>query len=143
MKLSTIDRFFRKVIWNGDDEECWEWQAAKDRHGYGHFFVNGKVELAHRVAYELLIGPIPEGKELDHVKERGCTSRACVNPAHLEPVTHGVNLARGRGAAMLGRIHGSKTHCKRGHPFDAANTYRRPGGGRQCQQCRRDRERAA
>lgn len=81
---------------------------------------------AYRFAYEFLVGPIPDGLELDHL----CRVRLCVNPAHLEPVTHAENNKRA-GVA--------KTHCKWGHPYNEANTYRRRDrpGNRQCRVCAR------
>ena len=106
---------------------CWLWTAATQSDGYGQFWLSPRVQLAHRVAYELLVGPIPEGLELDHVRARGRIHRHCVNPAHLEPVTKLENQARGKKA--------TKTHCKRGHEFTPENTYRRPRGGRACRTC--------
>src|ERR1017187_5210266 len=81
---SLADRFWPKVDRRGP-EECWPWLASKQNMGYGQ--VRAETErtmiLAHRVAYELLIGPIPLGLTLDHL----CRNRGCVNPTHLEPVT--------------------------------------------------------
>ncbi|MDP9224875.1 MAG: HNH endonuclease [Actinomycetota bacterium] len=86
------------------------------------------MPLAHRVAYELLVGPIPEGLTLDHL----CRNTSCVNPQHLEPVTVRENVLRGMG---WGAKNKRKTHCHRGHPFDAKNTLRIPGGTRKCRTC--------
>jgi hypothetical protein len=97
----VAERFWEKVDRRGPDE-CWPWTAATKGHGYGMFAVakvDGRVILrqAHRMAYELAVGPIPEGLEIDHT----CSVRNCVNPAHLEPVTHLENcrrtVRRGRG----------------------------------------------
>jgi hypothetical protein len=85
--------------------------------------------LAHRFVYEQLGGLIPPGLQLDH----RCRLRACVNPAHLEPVTARENLLRG---ATVTAANAAKTHCHAGHVFDDENTYRR-GEWRYCRPCRR------
>jgi len=86
-------RFWSKVL-VGDG--CWEWTPPKDLDGYGQFSVGTRVghnqKRAHRLAYEWLVGPIPDGLELDHL----CRNRACVNPWDCEPVTSAENLRRGR-----------------------------------------------
>lgn len=81
------DRFWGKVQ-KGSPAECWEWTGAKDR-GYGYFdrIANGSPNKAHRVAYELCVGPIPPGMQIDH----RCFNRSCVNPAHLRVVTNKQN----------------------------------------------------
>ncbi len=75
---------------------CWVWQRYKDSRGYGQTAVRGKPELAHRVYYERVYGPIPEGKEIDHL----CRNHACVRPDHLEAVSHVVNVRRGRATTL-------------------------------------------
>ncbi len=119
------ERFWTKVRL---DAGCWVWTAAKDGDGYAHFDWHGEVELAHRVAYQVLVGPIPDGLTLDHL----CRVRACVNPQHLEPVTNRENLLRGNG---FSGVNARKTHCAKGHAYDEANTYHRPSGGRDCRKC--------
>jgi hypothetical protein len=70
---------------------CWVWRKATDPNGYGRFWFDGRMLGAHRVSYQLLVGPVPEGLDLDHL----CRNRRCVNPSHLEPVTRRTNLVRG------------------------------------------------
>ena len=69
-------------------DECWLWSGVKTHDGYGRIRFNGRMQYTHRVAYALHVGPIPDGLMLDHT----CHERACFNPAHLEPVTHGQNV---------------------------------------------------
>lgn len=112
MMQSNPARFWNYVDKSG---ECWEWQGTRDR-GYGRCFVGRpkRYSPAHRVAYELAVGPIPEGLTLDHL----CRNPGCVNPAHLEPVTNRENILRGVGiTAQRAR----QTHCKRGHLLEGDN----------------------
>lgn len=123
---------------NINDDGCHIWQGTL-REGYPAVHWEGRLQCAHRVIYELLVAPIPDGFHLDHVHERGCRSTACVNVAHLEPVTPAENSRR---AAAL-RV--PVTSCRHGHPYDEQNTYTRPDGVRVCRTCRlqRQRQRAA
>jgi hypothetical protein len=115
---------------------CWEWIGAKDRDGYGKIpwrLPSGRGSgYAHRVVYELAVAPIPTGLTIDHL----CRNRGCVNPAHLEPVTHRVNTLRGQ--TFSGK-NARKTHCIRGHAFDETNTHRSSKGERVCRACSRIR----
>lgn len=122
--LPMIDRFFLQVE---KTDTCWNWVGVIKAGGYGWFGMNGQ---AHRFAYRNLVGEIPAGLELDHL----CRNRKCVNPSHLEPVTHYENVFRGE--SQFG-INARKTHCIRGHEFDSANTYINKRGGRVCRECRR------
>jgi hypothetical protein len=114
-----------------DANGCWLWQAHCNNDGYGVVSVERKLKKAHRVVYEMLVGPIDEGLTLDHL----CRVRHCVNPAHLEPVTHQENILRGD---TLQGVNARKTHCPLGHAYDEANTwlYR---GSRYCLACRHSR----
>lgn len=125
------DRFWSKVDRSGGPDNCWPWLPAKDPGSYGTF----DQTRAHRVAYELLVGSIPEGLCLDHL----CRHPVCVNPAHLEPVTHRENVLRGN-APMA--VNAAKTHCPQGHEYDEENTYVGEGGShRYCRACRREEQR--
>ena len=126
------DRFWPKV--SVQSNGCWLWIGAKNDLGYGMFSPNGRAGRrvrAHRWAYEYLIGEIPVGLEPDHL----CRNPLCVNPTHLEPVTHRENVLRGD---SLFANHARQTHCKRGHPFNESNTYRYASGGRKCRRCNRE-----
>ena len=123
MKQTVSDRFLAKIV--AYPHGCWIWQATTTPNGYGQFRVDGRMVYAHRFAYELLVGPIPEGLELDHL----CRVRNCVNPAHMEPVTHAENMRRG--------AHALKTHCPREHPYAGGNLYVAPDGKRRCRACQR------
>lgn len=125
-------RFWAKVDKGG---ECWVWTAGLNHEGYGKFWLNGRTIAAHRVAYILTSGPIPEGLTIDHL----CRVRACVRPDHLEAVTIQENLARA--PLALGGFNARKTHCPQGHAYDEANTRVRPDGRRLCRSC--DRARSA
>lgn len=121
------ERFWEKVEKRADG--CWIWTSWINNKGYGQFWLDGRPQYAHRLAYEDALGPIPNGMELDHVRDRGCTSTACVNPDHLEAVTHAVNCQRTM-----------QDECAHGHEFTPENTYHRPDTGtRQCRRCTNDR----
>ncbi len=119
-------------------DACWTWQGAIDRGGYGRAWDGTRVQQAHRLVYELLVGPIPGGLHLDHL----CRVRHCVNPQHLEPVTARENTLRGVAPAA---DHARQTHCLNGHEFTPENTYMHPGPHglrRVCLICKRARDRA-
>ena len=128
------ERFWERVD-QRSPEECWPWTASKNNKGYGQISKGGRTGqhlLAHRVAYELFVGPVPPGLELDHVRARGCVRTDCVNPAHLEPVTHRENIRRGYAA---------KPNCPAGHAYAPENTYLTPRGHRRCRACHREEAR--
>lgn len=124
---TTSERFWEKV--DKIDNGCWRWVGAISN-GYGRFYINGKICLAHRVAFEWAKSKIPTGMTIDHL----CRNRWCVNPDHLDVVSLKDNLLRGIGPTA---IHAQATHCPQGHPYDLINTYFTPNGYRDCRICKR------
>ena len=134
---------FESLVVKGDD--CWLWQGSINRTGYGYFSRKGRSALAHRVAYELYKGPIPEGAQVDHQCHNrdetcrggwGCPHRRCVNPDHLELATQSENLQRSGRCGDRVRERAAKiTHCPRGHI--------KVPGKRWCPGCVSERARAA
>lgn len=116
------------------EDDCWLWTSYLTRKGYASFKWRGRTYVVHRFIYELFRGPIPAGLTLDHLADR-CSSKACCNPDHLEPVTSRENTLRSLDT-LAGR-EAAQTHCKRDHEFTEANTYRAPGNPRRryCRTC--------
>lgn len=124
MRGSLVDRFWPKVERRGPDE-CWPWTAGKCLAGYGAIRSDAPgwpMLKAHRVSYEIAKGPIPEGLVIDHI----CENKACVNPAHLEPVTAAENSTR---------YSQRRTHCRMGHALTPDNLVKRRGQSKQCRVC--------
>jgi hypothetical protein len=129
-RLSFEDRFWSKV--EKQFCGCWLWQMPLTDRGYAQFQANKKKSMrAHRVAYEMMKGPIPADLELDHL----CRVRHCVNPDHLEPVTHRENVMRAKDGFPARQA--AKTHCKRGHPLSGDNLLpnKLKKGSRACKTC--------
>jgi hypothetical protein len=131
------ERFWARV---NKTQGCWLWTGYQKADGYGWLTLGNRQTTAHLAAYRALVGPVPQGLELDHV----CGNPACVKavadefgPAHLEPVTHRENVRRGR-VRFNGAHERAKTHCPQGHPYDEANTYITKRGARNCRVCRRE-----
>jgi hypothetical protein len=129
---TEAERFWPRVDKRPDG--CWIWTGSTDGHGYGQFRADGTMVKAYRWAYEDTHGPVPAGLELDHV----CRVRRCVNPDHLEPVTHRENVLRGE---SITADQAKRTHCPKGHPYSGANLKIRPNGKRRCVTCHRESER--
>lgn len=133
-RSDPVARFWSRVDLESDPHGCWLWTGARSGEGYGTFMVEGRTTLVHRFAYELLVGPIPDGLHIDHVRARGCRNRNCVNPGHLEPVSLVENLMRGD---TVSTRNAAKTHCPYGHDYDG----RYPNGYRYCRRCAAERQR--
>jgi hypothetical protein len=120
-------RFWSKVRYD-TESGCWIWIASTNGTGYGqlstsrHTVFRGNPTTAHRFAYFALVGDVPWDRELDH----RCRTPLCCNPAHLEAVTHQINMSRGH--------FGSLTHCRHGHPFSGDN-LKITKWGRRCRTC--------
>lgn len=112
---------------------CWLWAGHIQPKGYGTARnITRRLQLAHRLIYELMKGPIPEGLTIDHL----CRVRSCVNPDHMEPVTNRVNILRGYNPPA---IQARRTHCPRGHSL--ANAYKSKGH-RMCRTCQLEKTNA-
>jgi len=121
-------RFWSKV--NVTESGCWLWQSHINWQGYPIYWNPGSSQRAHIVIYEALRGPVPIGKELDHL----CNKRSCVSIFHLDAATHKENMTRAL-----------RTHCRKGHPLWGPNLLllRRRGGERVCRTCDNSRRREA
>lgn len=127
VRQAVADRFWSKVN-KGSPEDCWEWVGgARNVAGYGVFSIDKAMRQAHRVAYELTVGPIPDGLTIDH----RCPTKHCVNPAHMEVVTRGENGRRGN---LERRVYIRATHCCRGHELSGDNV-REGAHGPSCRAC--------
>lgn len=142
MTERQIVRFMARIDRSNVDG-CWPWTSYRLKTGYGTFQVNTSgptcMKLAHRLSYELWIGPIPDGLEIDHL----CRNRWCVNPAHLEAVTRQENIRRSSSPMVLKAANArrrAQTHCKHGHEYTHENTYvtyRLSGSAkRACRKCK-------
>lgn len=125
--MQTLEERFEAKIERITESGCWIWTSTNNN-GYGQIWVNRRYHPAHRVAYEMYVGPIPDGMQIDHL----CRVPACCNPYHLEPVTPRENTLRSMNPAAK---NAKKTHCPYGHPYDV---FRR--GWRECKECARVRE---
>jgi hypothetical protein len=141
---ATVERWLARVR-KEPNGGCWLWPGSLDSKGYAHtgYSIDGKTYDArlHQLFYTRFAGPVGEGLELDHL----CRVRACCNPDHLEAVSHQENTRRGEAGGLRNRgpvwENSQKSHCKNGHPFDEANTYRTKNGNRRCRACNREEKR--
>lgn len=127
----TREDLFWKYVSMDNPSGCWLWIGGTNGR-YGRFC---RDIYAHRFSYEMHYGPIPEGLEIDHL----CVVPLCVNPNHLEAVTQRENNLRSKSPPIVNM---RKTHCKRDHEFDEANTWFRKNGHRNCRRCHAENERS-
>ena len=130
--MATVETLDLRSVRNSETG-CLRWMGAHTPKGYGQIVIDGKHRGVHRVAYERAFGPIPDGFEVDHVYAKGCRYRDCIEPSHLEAVTHAENVSR---------VADKRLECPKGHPYDGANVYMKPDGSRDCRTCKSDRRRA-
>lgn len=132
-KPTLEDRLYKNMPIE-DSNKCWNWSGYKITSGYGGFFVGVKDKrkfyLAHRLSYEHFVGPIPEKFVIDHL----CRNPSCINPTHLEAVTHAVNVQRGKMSRYW-------PTCNNGHAWDEETKFYRVDGSVTCRICKRINER--
>lgn len=135
-RKTPLERFWEKVDKDGpiptfrpELGPCWVWRGSLSN-GYGHLNALGRYWTAHRFAVSMLVAPVPDGMDVDHL----CRVPRCVRIDHLEVVTRAVNAQRGAGGLLV-------TECPQGHPYDEANTYWSKRRSRMCRTCHRLRER--
>lgn len=131
IRATLIERLWSRIERQPDG--CWLWAGPVKANGYGVIGRGGRgnTDYVHRVMYELIIGPIPEGLCIDHL----CRVRACCNPSHLEAVTYSVNVSRGLRSAL-------NTHCRAGHARTPENLIRNGVRSTRCRPCNVERLRA-
>lgn len=129
---SDLERFWDKVS-PEPNSGCWLWVASCNQKGYGRFWFRERLDSAHRASWVIFRGEIPNTLEVDHK----CRVRCCVNPDHLELISHRENYIRGEGPALLAKRQASITHCPRGHTYSIDNTYVY-GNSRRCRVCDRE-----
>ena len=129
-------RFEDKVFYPDGPLGCWEWMGARNADGYGQLVFCGRWFKAHRFFYEVLVGAVPQGLEIDHL----CRNRACVNPDHMETVTHQENIRRGDQINKGWERY--KTHCPKGHAYTEDNLVKQGlSNKRKCKTCHREKAR--
>ncbi len=119
ISMNSINRFWSKVEITGLGA-CWEWTAYKSASGYGQFSLDNKLTYAHRVAYILIYGEIPNGTDVHHK----CGNSGCVNPLHLRTMSHKEHT----------QAHKTKEFCHNGHDLTSPENRCKSG---QCKPCKK------
>jgi len=142
--LNLPDRLLAKILVS---DTCWLWTGSVTSTGYGRAWNGTRSDWVHRIVYELTVGPIPTGLEIDHVCHMvdkaclggaACPHRRCVRPDHLEAVTKSVNSRRSRQPELTRARHARQTHCRNGHPLVGVNLRMNVDGRRVCKTCSQD-----
>jgi hypothetical protein len=126
-----MQRLFSKI--ERRDDGCWMWTGYRQNNGYGAIRIGGRTGrsvLAHRFVFEFFRYPIPAGFEIHH----RCRNRGCVNPFHLQAVTHRDNLLKDD---TLAARHAAAQFCPHWHKYDTANTIMSKTGSRKCRTCQK------
>ena len=143
----TAEERFLSFFEKKRDDECWPWIKTIDNHGYGQFSIKHKNYRAHRIAYEMFVGKIPEGLVIDHDchnRDKSCKDvnlcqhRRCVNPNHLIPRTLGDNSRHGNSPTMIAHNNGT---CVNGHPNSSMYYRKSNGKAVQCLDCAKEKYR--
>ncbi len=134
--LTAIHRFWLRIV--KSEQGCWGWIGESTDNGYGRFRVDGRKVLAHRFAYALLIGPIPNDLFVLHK----CDNPPCCNPDHLFLGTKSDNSRDCMEKGRYVNAQSLKTHCAHGHEFSDANTIIRATGARRCKSCSTEQSKA-
>lgn len=123
LRSEIEERFWPKVHVPANPLDCWNWLGGDRGEGYGQFFFKKKNHFAHRISYELSVGTIGPGLQIDHL----CRNRGCVNPLHLQAVPAAINIQR--------KPRSTASHCPAGHPYSGDNLRMSTTGRRECRAC--------
>lgn len=133
--MARVNKESQPPAYRPDLAPCWIWTGYCAPSGHGHITLSAEEgrALVHRVTYMAVNGTVPEGLELDHL----CRVPACCNPSHLEAVTHGENVRRGRAGDAVRERAAARTHCVNGHAYEGDNYRITTAGRRRCRVCAR------
>lgn len=131
MIRNTWEKIQERIDKTGDH---WIWTGVQTHDGYGIVVINNRKWRIHRYVYTVLVGPIPDGHDIDHIQDDGlCGVRLCCKPEHLRPLSHRENIAASTNHVAAKML---QTHCIHGHEFTEKNTKIRKNGTRECRRCK-------